>query len=69
MKRYLRGLGILLAYAVAIVSAAAQNTAQSANNEANLTLNDLKGTSAKPRSVSWEDSCAELLGNLVHPLP
>ena len=42
MKRCLRAVGILLVFAVAPVSAAAQHAAQSAN-EANLTLNDLKG--------------------------
>ena len=43
MKCYFRGVGILLVVAAATVSAAAQHTAQSANNEANLILNDLKG--------------------------
>ena len=43
MKRCLRAAGILVAYAVATVSAAAQHTAQFANNEASLILNDLKG--------------------------
>ena len=43
MKCYLRGVGLLLVLAVATVSAAAQHGTQSANNETNLTLNDLKG--------------------------